>query len=700
MVKRFRSTFIFLIILLILIIVGVVNMDDQGIKIPSEDGILADEDFSDLPTGSFSRMRTPLYEYHFIPEEKYRGNWREATTFQASIERAYIPAPMGTWNVIEVDGHHEMEQSSVNRRGDTFPMIITGDVDWADYTLECELWPLSVKNMVGVMFRYQNSRNFYYLCFDNGDKIQLRRIEHELKFHAANWTILDSKDFKYNCDNYYHFKVEIFGSRIKAYVNNQPVFDLYDETFKSGKVGFMANVPVRYKYIKVYTTPEIKRSFLEKKRKGTEELNALREKYPKPKLWKKINTPNFGAGRALRFGDLNGDDKLDILIGQNIRRIPGEGDAYTMISCLTAIDLDGNILWQFGEPNKDHGLLTSDIAFQIYDIDQDGNSEVVLTKDFKILFLDGKTGKIKKSFPTPYSTQAAPAFYRMIGDCFYFANLSGRKRPQEIILKNRYTTFWVYNENLEFLWSGECVTGHFPYSYDIDDDGKDEIMMGYTMFDNDGKILWSLDNELNDHADGVFVGKLSDNLSAEPIIVISASDEGFLIVDKNGNIKKHVRIGHAQSPSIGNYRPDIAGLEICQINFWGNPGIITFFDCEGNILLSIEPLNYASPVLPVNWTGDGQEFVMISGNVKEGGLMDGWGRMVVKFPDDGHPDLCFNVMDITGDSRDEIVLWDQKSIWIYTQDKSTPFERIYKPVRNPHYNESNYRTNYSLPGWK
>jgi len=80
--------------------------------------------------------------------------------------------------------------------------------------------------------------------------------------------------------------------------------------------------------------------------------------------------------------------------------------------------------------------------------------------------------------------------------------------------------------------------------------------------------------------------------------------------------------------------------------------------------------------------------------------MDGWGRMVVKFPDDGHPDLCFNVMDITGDPRDEIVLWDQKSIWIYTQDKSVQFERIYKPVRNPHYNESNYRTNYSLPGWE
>jgi hypothetical protein len=105
-------------------------------------------------------------------------------------------------------------------------------------------------------------------------------------------------------------------------------------------------------------------------------------------------------------------------------------------------------------------------------------------------------------------------------------------------------------------------------------------------------------------------------------------------------------------------------------------------------------------MLPVNWRGDGQEFVMLSGNVKEGGMIDGQLRRVVMFPDDGHPDLAFTVMDVTGDSRDEIILWDQKRVWVYTQDRPFKGSKIYAPVRNPDYNESNYRTAVSLPVWK
>ena len=55
--------------------------------------------------------------------------------------------------------------------------------------------------------------------------------------------------------------------------------------------------------------------------------------------------------------------------------------------------------------------------------------------------------------------------------------------------------------------------------------------------------------------------------------------------------------------------------------------------------------------------------------------------------------------DLTGDQRDEIVLWDQKRVWIYTQDRPFHGEKIYAPIRNPDYNESNYRTNVSLPNW-
>jgi hypothetical protein len=57
------------------------------------------------------------------------------------------------------------------------------------------------------------------------------------------------------------------------------------------------------------------------------------------------------------------------------------------------------------------------------------------------------------------------------------------------------------------------------------------------------------------------------------------------------------------------------------------------------------------------------------------------------------------VLNLTGDARDEIVLWDEQRVWIYTQDRPFTGPRIYAPVRNPDYNDSNYRTSVSLPGW-
>ncbi len=64
--------------------------------------------------------------------------------------------------------------------------------------------------------------------------------------------------------------------------------------------------------------------------------------------------------------------------------------------------------------------------------------------------------------------------------------------------------------------------------------------------------------------------------------------------------------------------------------------------------------------LPVNWSGSGEEYIVLSPNVEQGGLFDGHGRRAVRFQDDGdgHPNMCNAVLDITGDTRKEIVVWD------------------------------------------
>jgi hypothetical protein len=225
------------------------------------------------------------------------------------------------------------------------------------------------------------------------------------------------------------------------------------------------------------------------------------------------------------------------------------------------------------------------------------------------------------------------------------------------------------------------------------------VYIGYSKFDPDGKLVWSLDDQMGEHADGICAGDFT--LSGGPErVFIGGSDDGVLLLDASGRILKHHLVGHAQTPSAGQFRPDIPGLEFCNINFWGEPGLITLYNCSGDEITSFELIHAGSPVQPVNWTGDGTEYIFLSPNVSEGGLVDGYGRRVVMFPSDGHPDLAWMAHDLTGDPRDELIVWDTESIYIYTQDRPFTGSRIYAPKRPPLYNESNYSPVVSWPAWK
>ena len=107
---------------------------------------------------------------------------------------------------------------------------------------------------------------------------------------------------------------------------------------------------------------------------------------------------------------------------------------------------------------------------------------------------------------------------------------------------------------------------------------------------------------------------------------------------------KHLRLGHAQTQSVGRYRPELPGLQIAIANFWRNPGIVTMLNTRQHPRAGRDD-SRSSDLEPVNWRGDGQELALLSGNVREGGMIDGELRRVVMFPDDGHPDLASAVRD-------------------------------------------------------
>ena len=658
-------------------------------------GELFRDDFSRFPPRIFSepvkQLTNALHEYHYVHD---RG---------VSLEPwANAMIHDDAWSGGDEDGKAYVEMDVPNHLPRHFnSTLIVGDPEWSDYTVEVKVRPLLMEDMAGVAFRYHTNRHYYLFALEDGKKVRLRmRLPKEQKMRVGLWRELGSAPFAYDSTRFYTLKVESDGPRIRAYVDGKLLIEATDSEILKGKIGITANNPARFTDVRVTASDGTEKAIQARIAKREDELKRLRAENPKPKLWKKFSVTNWGAGRNARFGDLDGDGVPDMLIAQNVRK--ASKNSFDHISSLTAVTFDGKILWQKGRPDPYNDVLANDTPFQIYDIDGDGKNEVVMVKDFKIQILEGRTGETKKWVWMPKASEdnKERPYEMEVGDSIYFINIDGSKRPQHILIKDRYDHFWIFTKDLKLAWSGECATGHYPFAFDVDSDGRQELMIGYDMYSPDGKRLWSHDKDFKEHSDGVVLGNFSGDPKG-PIRAYSfASDEGFVMFDLKGNILKRQMVGHTQSPVVGKFRMDLPGLQLMSVNFWRNPGIVTLYNPEGEILAQEEPIHSGSPMLPVNWRGDGQEFVLLSGNVKEGGMIDGQLRRVVMFPADGHPDLAAAVMNLTGDARDEVVLWDQHSVWVYTQDRPFQGSRIYAPIRNPDYNDSNYRVAVSLPNWQ
>jgi len=666
--------------------------------------VLLDDDFSALRTGLLMNTVGAHTEYHYLSEAAPKGKWAVSAFKSYGSQRA--------WRLIEENGKRVMLQAYENKKDQhTHPMLIAGDPLWHNYRITADFSPATGKGQSGIIFRYRNDRCYYFFGVD-GPKAVLKMVRHETSLHKPYQKVLAETDCSWTPGVYLSAQIDVNDNHIQARLGNE-VLKADDSTYTHGKVGLMSDVPTRYKNIKVTTTAEEKELLGKRIADRQEHANRLSAANPRPVLWKKIDTEGFGVGRNLRFGDLNNDGQLDVLIGQVVHH--GPKDTNSELSCLTAITFDGNILWQIGESDqwKDH--LTNDVGFQVHDLDGDGRTEVIYCMGMQLIVADGASGKTKYRTQTPETPEDIKPPYnkfpRILGDALYFCDVRGTGHPRDIIIKTRYSHFWVLSDRLEVLWSAACNTGHYPYAYDIDNDGKDEISIGYSLFDDDGKLLWTLDDKLKEHADGVAIVRFRQACpepgrgGGELRLLCAASDEGIFFTDMKGRILKHHYLGHVQNPATANFRDDLPGLETVSINFWGNQGIINFYDAEGDIYHDFEPCQHGSMCLPINWTGSSEEYFVLSANTEEGGLFDGWGRCVVRFPADGHPDMCYAVLDVTGDCRDEIIVWDPFELWVYTQHDSPkavrePLRqaaRLYKPKRNPLYNYSNYQATVSLP---
>jgi hypothetical protein len=388
---------------------------------------------------------------------------------------------------------------------------------------------------------------------------------------------------------------------------------------------------------------------------------------------------------GLRLGDINGDGKMEIVIGQPMPQ-PGAYEPQQVV-CVTAFDLKGKQLWQYGTPGTGHGA-SSDIPIQVYDMDGDGKSEVfACMSKTEISVIDGTTGKLSRKIPLPASGS---------NDSMAFANLRGKGWPQDIIVKTRYSQFWAITgldddttKAGTLLWNQKLLpsdstgsslgTGHYPLIYDWDHDGKDEVMGGYFFFESDGTQVWTLNTtsspKLTMHADCLATADVDGDPTNGYEIVVGGNVAAMFDWKTGKQLWQDTNTVEVQQMGIGEYRSDSPGLEVVLLDRIG-PRDSTGHDA--NVLLSsADKLLWKEKRTDFgwitvtenmnNWKGDGTDLILSyhRGGQTPASLYDGTGKAVAQFPHSGS--LVDNVQhaDLCGDGKEEVLVYNDSAVWIF-----------------------------------
>lgn len=390
-----------------------------------------------------------------------------------------------------------------------------------------------------------------------------------------------------------------------------------------------------------------------------------------------------GLRNKMLLGDLNDDGKMELLM---VQPDGGIDDRYVphQVQCLTAFDLQGNMLWQVGTPDPEAGGPGSDYPAQIYDIDGDGKNEVLCVMDKQFKVLDGATGAVKKTYDLP-----DPEAH----DCIMIANLTGNERPQDIILKNRYQKMWAFDKDFHLLWTHEGNIGHFPWAYDLDGDGFDEVMAGYDLLDHNGKKLWSC-RPLEEHADCIWVGNVDGDADGNPELVIGGSVT--VMYDRDGNeLWRYDGSIESQHVAIGKFRKDVPGLQIAGLdriirgdvagNRNGKDGLF-LLDAEGKELKKEgrKSKGWLTIIEPMRGWDEGDLDYILA--YRRGGgipptLYDGHLNPVVRFPADGYVVHA----DLLGTGQEQVVIYDDSRAYIFSHQavdlNKKPSERALPQTR-------------------
>ena len=255
------------------------------------------------------------------------------------------------------------------------------------------------------------------------------------------------------------------------------------------------------------------------------------------------------------------------------------------------------------------------------------------------------------------------------------ANFRGTDEPRDISVKLG-DTYVALDEHFNVLWTyrtewvkySQCPA-YIPAVGDIDDDGRDELLTGYHLIDDDGSLMWK--NKLGANMDSATI----DRWQGETRAICSGFGH---VVTADGKVvlslgKKSVP--HGQEVRVANFHSGHAGNEMV-LRAFGHKTTVHLVASESNRIIKTIELQFSPTNVgmePVYWNGQGRPALLFNG----GWLWDmqqgkGWQLPKLPPPNGGkvHRMGFYHAIpaNLCGDDREELVLWDptDTDVFIYT----------------------------------
>lgn len=571
--------------------------------------------------------------------------------------------------------------------------LLTTDPFWSDVrvsarlrvtTAECVRYhdiPDCTESRLGIVFRYEDHRHFYFFAMEGLRRFVLYRRDDD------EWYVLAEQPAEIDQEQYYTLTVEAIGSGFRCTCDDAGIFlTATDSHYPRGRIGIRGNSLGKIADAKVEITPGQRQYNNILQANYDREVAKEREKYPKMVFAKTLDLTDFGHV-SVEFANLRNKLHPDMLLTRS------DGDKVTV----TAVDLELNVLWERNSPITNGN-------YAVFRDATDGHRELITIRRNNFEVINLETGEIvaESPFPRPIKHKL---WVLASGMADRPGNVRGTDEPGDILIRycdaeshiEEKEQLMVMDDKFNELWS---VTSeppglghtHAAQFFDVDGDGKDEVLACYQLLSPEGKTIWTM-RESEDilgragagHIDFSVIGNFAGDEELDPTIFVCSG--GVYVVDGlTGCCRSSHRIGHTQGGKIGNFRPDLPGLELAGRNRWGSMGIVNFINGRGVWLNRMHPDPIGHPSGPVNWSGDGQELVYI-GSYRGFGLYDGHGRKVMELPTEwcnesnyrNRPTIMF--VNVLGDPRQEIIHFWQGVLTIYTQDRPAPNpKRIYDPI--------------------